>query len=70
MTTDKKLYRTIEYAIEFAFQTRENSNISRAEHRHKITDAVLEFLETNNQIPENDIDEFIANFLKQKLQIS
>lgn len=70
MITDKKLYRTIECAVEFALQTSENSNISRAEHRHKIVDAVLEFLETNRQIPENDIDEFIANFLKQKMQVS
>ena len=70
MITDEELYRTIEYAVEFALQTNANSNISRAEHRHQIADAVLEFLETNRQIPENDIDEFIANFLKQKMQVS
>ncbi len=67
MIIDEKLYKTIECAVEFALQTNENSNISRAEHRHKIVDATLEFLETNRQTPENDIDEFIANFLKQKI---
>lgn len=69
MIINEKLYNTIEYAIEFTLQTSPNSKISRAEFRHEITNAVLEFIETNKQIPENDIDEFIANFLKQKIQV-
>jgi hypothetical protein len=65
MITKKELYKIIECAVEFTLQTDVNSNIPRAEFRHKIADAVLEFLETNKKIPEDDIDEFIANFLKK-----
>lgn len=65
MLNDEKLYSIIEYAIEFAWQTTDNSNQSRAEHRHKIADAVLEFIEINKQIPKEDIDEFIDSFLKK-----
>ena len=69
MINGDKLYRTIEYAVEFALQTNENPKIPRAEYRHQIVDMVLEFLEANEQIPEDDIDEFIADFLKQKNQV-
>lgn len=65
MIINEKLYRIIECAVEVALQAKENSNISRAEFRHKTADTVLEFLETNKQIPEDDIDELISKFLKQ-----
>lgn len=62
---DEKLYSMIEYAIEFAWQVTDNPNQSRAEHRHKVADAVLEFVKINKQIPKDDVDEFIGNFLKK-----
>ena len=51
MITKKELYKIVEYAIEFALQTKENLNISRAEYRHGIADMVLKFIEVNKQIP-------------------
>lgn len=66
-----KINDVIEYAIEFAWQIGDkNENIPRAESRWEVLSKVLEFIEKNETLPDEDIDEVVQKFLAQNQKLS
>ena len=66
-----KINDVIEYAIEFAWQIGDNNeNIPRAESRWEVLSKVLEFIEKNETLPDEDIDEVVQKFLAQNQKLS
>ncbi|MGI9649620.1 hypothetical protein [Chryseobacterium sp. RLHN22] len=62
-----KINDIIEYAIEFAWQMGDkNENIPRAESRWEVLNKVLNFIETREHLPDEDIDEVVQGFLSKK----
>jgi hypothetical protein len=59
-----KINDIIEYAIEFAWQIGDtNENIPRAESRWIVLNKVLEFIDKNQTLPDEDLDEVVQKYL-------
>lgn len=65
--TNQNLYNKLEYAVEFAWQLEDKPGFSRAERRHQIVDAVLDFIEDDSFHSEEDIDLLIEEYIMKKL---